>query len=306
MTTFSDLQILNALVRVSRRAGHLWPSQQEYRTLRDPATDPTVGTIVRRMNGWLAALERAGLADPTQAPTPPPVDLTEPVARPTNPWRWFSHEWDDAVAERMGRPLTEAQVRRMAANAITVAFWRNTVIEDMHSRGLFSEEMMFLFNAATSRLVDDLLQKGTAPVDVVAILGDRDRPVLPLDVSLGELFGARLAKLHAEQAASLVLWPEGLPLGAWVLDLGNPVDWWGTPWWPEVVALFSEWLDDPSRRPEYIRSIPEPPGDYHEALPVLQRAPDYLGVEWAGWFLECGLQAAVLPGRERWRAAGPA
>lgn len=224
-----------------------------------------------------------------------------------------------ALAELTDRHLSAdpEEVGQLAAVAVTYNGWRNTHLENLHAgdhpAGGFPDADMMRFNVATTRLIASHMRAD--PTDwqaLTAAVVDADR-VLPGGITLGELAGddydelahdiqtkletfavmeARQGRAHVHTAMAM--------LAAQLCR-----EWFGTPWWPDVVDIFIERLNDPEGdawRYED-RGAPEPASVAHRdgLRSGLADQPESLDDGGIYWCLNHGLSEAANAGLKRWR-----
>lgn len=196
-------------------------------------------------------------------------------------------------------PADLGVVLDLAAIGITNGVWRNSPLEDWHSQGRLGDGAMLRTNAATTKLVMELLDDfvaeelgwdETVQVDdfaavdpeasdelflaVLQTLADPDRG-LPDGRTLRDLAGDGLDELvdHMDGALGGIAGSAergGLDVALLRSALHGGLacpHWWGTPWWPDTVEAFVAYLDDPEHphwgkakgRDWYARLPPAPP-----------------------------------------------
>jgi hypothetical protein len=175
-------------------------------------------------------------------------------------------------------PDDAAVVMDLAAIGITNGTWRNSPLEDWHGAGRIHDGGMLRANVATTKLVrgilDDHLDDAFADAgegfvateDLAALDIDftdelfadmfewlsNPARVLPDGRTLGQLAGEELDELveHMDRAlggiaASAARHGLDFALHRAAVHGGLAcAHWWGTPWWPDVVAGFLVRLDD--------------------------------------------------------------
>lgn len=241
-------------------------------------------------------------------------------------------------------PNDAAVVLDLAAIGITNGTWRNSPLEDWHGEGRIHDGGMLRANVATTKLVrsilDDHLDNAFAYAgeelvatedlaeldsdftdelfaDVFQRLSDPDR-VLPDGRTLGQLAGKQLDELadHMDQALGGVAASaerRGLDFAAQraALHGGLACDhWWGTPWWPDVVAGFLARLEDPHHRHwgeagERYARLPAQPvevADRRRLGALLLNTPEALSEDAAEFCVTAGIRFVTEPVRA-WKAA---
>jgi hypothetical protein len=215
-------------------------------------------------------------------------------------------------------PEDADQLARLAAVAVTRQAWRDTHLEDLHAgdhpSGGFPDEDMMRFNIATTRLVAEHLR--TDPTDWQALadaIADPERE-LPDGITVAELAGDEYDKLADDiyrQVNTFAVIEEDhgrVHTQTMLAMLGAQMnrEWYGTPWWPQLVEVFIEWLDDPdSEAWEYADPLqPEPASvrDRAALKTTLIAKPEALDDDGIRWCWTHRLDAAANPGVERWRA----
>jgi hypothetical protein len=232
----------------------------------------------------------------------------------------------------------------LAAIGITNGSWRTSPLEDWHGAGRIHDGGMLRANVATTKLVssilDDQLKDPFADAgeelfatedlaaldsdftdelfaDVFERLSNPDR-VLPDGRTLGQLAGEALDELVDDMDRAL----GGIAASAERHGLDFALQraavhgglacahWWGTPWWPHIVAEFLVRLDDP-RHPhwgeasKWYLSLPTQPAevaDRRRLRALLLDAPEALSEEAAEFCVAAGLRFVTEPVRA-WRAA---
>ncbi|MGH8908817.1 MAG: hypothetical protein ACRD0K_20565 [Egibacteraceae bacterium] len=169
--------------------------------------------------------------------------------------------------ERVGiDPDDAATVLDLAAIGITNGAWRNGPVEDWHAQGRIRDGGMLRANVATTKLVHAVLETrlggvlDTAFSDelflaVFEALADPDR-VLPDGRTLCELAGEDLDELveHMDGALGAIAISaerRGVPFALLRAAAHGGLAcsrWWGTPWWPAIVAAFIARLPAPHPR----------------------------------------------------------
>jgi hypothetical protein len=240
------------------------------------------------------------------------------------------------LREQLGvDPNDAAVILDLAAIGITNGAWRNSPLEDWHSR--LSDGWMVRTNVATTKLVRSALDAqldeafpytgeelvATEELDEPAAefayelfvvvfewLSDPDR-VLPDGRTLRQLAGKELDKLvdHMDRtlggvAASAERHGLDFALQRAALHGGLACDhWWGTPWWPDIVAEFLVRLDDPQnghwrkggeRYAHLPRQAPEVV-DRRRLRALLLDAPDALSEDGAEFCVAAGIRSVTEP-----------
>lgn len=116
---------------------------------------------------------------------------------------------------------------------------------------------MMLFNIATFRVVSEQVGPDRCEWDALeAILTDPSR-VLPGGVTVGALAGSEFEHLvsdvpdvrNALSISRLIEQQRGFPFLLMLLALQAGMsnkEWYGSPWWPDIVNVFIELLDEPA------------------------------------------------------------
>jgi hypothetical protein len=241
-------------------------------------------------------------------------------------------------------PNDAALVLNLAAIGITNGTWRNSPLEDWHAAGRIHDGGMLRTNVATTKLVhgilDDHLDDAFAAAgeelvttedlaeldsdftdelfaDMFQRLSDPDR-VLPSGRTLGQLAGGELDELvdHMDRtlgrvAASAERLGLDFALQRAAVHGGLAcAHWWGTPWWPEIVAGFLARLDDPQHRHwgeggKWYVDLPAQPAevaDRRHLRPLLLDAPEALSEEAAEFCVTTGIGFVTEP-IQAWRGA---
>jgi hypothetical protein len=153
--------------------------------------------------------------------------------------------------------LDRAAIARLAAIGLTVQAWRNTSLEDLHAddhvTGRFSDSDMMRFNIATFRVVSEQVGPHRCEWDALeAMLTDPSR-VLPGGITVGALAGSEFERLvsdvhNALSISRLIEQRRGFSFLLMLLALQagtSNKEWYGSPWWPDIVNAFIELLDNP-------------------------------------------------------------
>lgn len=214
--------------------------------------------------------------------------------------------------------LDRAAIARLAAIGLTVQAWRNTSLEDLHAgdhvTGGFSDSDMMRFNIATFRVVSE--QVGLHRCEwgaLEATLTDPSR-VLPGGVTVGALAGSEFEHLvsdvrNALSISRLIEQRRGFSFLLMLLALQAGMsnkEWYGSPWWPDIVNVFIELLDDPEssawKYDEHREPIPSATSDRAALKEVLLEKPESLDDQAIYWCLKHGLsRSATFAGFARWR-----
>jgi hypothetical protein len=240
-------------------------------------------------------------------------------------------------------PNDAVVILNLAAIGITNGAWRNSQVENWHGDGRIYDGGMLRTNVATTKLVREVLDDHLG--EVVDDQGDvlfatEDLADLDSDLS-DELFldiferlsdpervlpdGRTLRQLAGEDLGGLVDHVD-LDLGAVAhgaerhgLDFALQraavhgglacARWWGTPWWPDIVAEFLARLDNPQHRHwgeaggRYARLPAQPPevADLHLLRALLLEAPEELSDEGAEFCVDAGIGYISEPIRA-WKA----
>lgn len=207
---------------------------------------------------------------------------------------------------------------RLAAIGLTLRAWRNTSLEDLHAgshpSGGFSDSQMMRFNIATFRVVCEYIEDERLDWSGLRVaLTDPDRE-LPGGTTVGTLCGKGFGRLaaDAEEALAVCEWIEqrrGFAYALMIPALQAGVSykgWYGSPWWPDVVDLFIELVDDPSssawKYDEHREAEPPEVSDRGPLKRTLLEVPESLDDESLYWCLDHGLgRQATFGGFARWR-----
>jgi len=207
---------------------------------------------------------------------------------------------------------------RLAAIGLTVQAWRNTSLEDLHAgdhvTGGFPDADMMRFNVATFRVVNELVGPGRCEWDALeAMLTDPGR-VLPGGVTVGALAGSEFEQLasdvrNALSISRLIEQRRGFSFLLMLLALQAGMsnkEWYGSPWWPDIVSVFIELLDDPAssawKYDEHRGPIPSAASDRAALAEALLEKPESLDDQAIYWCLKHGLsRSATFAGFARWR-----
>jgi hypothetical protein len=241
-------------------------------------------------------------------------------------------------------PNDAPAVLDLAAIGITNGTWRNSPLEDWHGAGRIRDGGMLRANVATTKLVRSVLgdhlddtfadagEEFIATKDFAALdtdfiddlfadmfewLSDPGR-VLPDGRTLGQLAGEDLEELvdHMDRALGGIAASaerHGLDLALQRAAVHGGLacaHWWGTPWWPGIVAEFLTRLDDP-RHPhwgegsKWYLGLPTQPAevaDRRSLHALLLNDPESLSEDAAEFCIEAGIRFVTEPVRA-WRAA---
>jgi hypothetical protein len=232
----------------------------------------------------------------------------------------------------------------LAAIGITNGTWRNSPLEDWHGESRIHDGGMLRTNVATTKLVrsvlddhlggvfaeagevlaatEDLAELDTEFSDelfaaVFEWLADPDR-VLPDGRTLGELAGKQLDELvdHMDGALGGIAASaerHGLDFALQRAALHGGLactHWWGTPWWPDIVAGFLARLDDPQHPHwgeggKWYADLPAQPAEVADRRclrALLLDAPEALSEDAAEFCVDAGIRFVVEPLRA-WKAA---
>jgi hypothetical protein len=168
----------------------------------------------------------------------------------------------------------------------------NTSLEDLHAgdhvTGGFPDSDMIRFNIATFHLVSEQVGPDRCEWDALeAMLTDPSR-VLPGGVTIGALAGSEFEHLvsdvrNALSISRLIEQRRGFPFLLMVLALQAGMsnkEWYGSPWWPDIVNMFIELLDDPAssawKYDEHREPVPSAASDRAALEEVLLEKPESL------------------------------
>jgi hypothetical protein len=214
--------------------------------------------------------------------------------------------------------LDGVAMAQLAAIGLTVQAWRNTSLEDLHAgdhvAGGFSDADMMRFNIATFRVVSERVGPDRCEWDALgAMLTDPGR-VLPGGVTVGVLAGGEFEQLASDvrkalSISRLIEQRRGFPFLVMLLALQagtSNKEWYGSPWWPDIVSVFIELLDDPAssawKYDEHREPIPSVASDRAVLAEALLEKPESLDDEVIYWCLKHGLsRSATFAGFARWR-----
>jgi len=202
--------------------------------------------------------------------------------------------------------LDRVAMTRLAAIGLTVQAWRNTSLEDLHAgdhvTGGFPDSDMMRFNIVTFRVVREQVGPDRCEWDALeAMLTDPGR-VLPSGVTVGALAGSEFEHLasdvrNALSISRLIEQRRGFPflLSLLALQAGmSNKEWYGTPWWQDVVNVFIELLDDPVssawKYDEHREAAPPAASDRAALAEVLLEKPESLDDQATFWCLKHGLR----------------
>jgi hypothetical protein len=240
-------------------------------------------------------------------------------------------------------PNDAAIILNLATIGITNGAWRNSPVEDWHADGRIHDGGMLRSNVATTKLVREVLNDHLGEVhdegevlfatedladvdsdlsdelflDIFERLSDPDRG-LPDGRTLRHLAGGDLQGLvdHMDRtlggiAASAERHGLDFALQRAAVHGGLACrHWWGTPWWPDIVAEFLARLDNPKHQhwgkdgDWYARLPAQPPevADRRVLRALLLDAPEELSEDGAEFCVEAGIGFVHEPIRA-WRAA---
>jgi hypothetical protein len=241
-------------------------------------------------------------------------------------------------------PNDAAVILNLAAIGITNGAWRNSQVEDWHGDGRIYDGGMLRTNVATTKLVREALDDHLGDVfddegdvlfatedfadldsdlsnelflDIFERLSDPER-LLPDRRTLRQLAGEDLDRLvdHMDRtlggiAASAERHGLDFALQRAAVHGGLACTrWWGTPWWPDIVAEFLARLDNPQHRhwgeagERYARLPAQPPevADRRLLRALLLEAPEELSEEGAEFCVDAGIGYISEPIRA-WKAA---
>lgn len=163
------------------------------------------------------------------------------------------------IREQTGLDLAAdaEQIARLAAIAVTRQAWRDTHLENLHAgdhpSGGIPDAQMMRINVVTTRLVArHFLSEET---DWFALCDDVVDPnrVLPGGMTVGELAGEEYDELAGSIRAKVSMFASmeqrfgraRTHAGLAYLAAMTCREWYGTPWWSDVVDVFIESLADP-------------------------------------------------------------
>lgn len=229
-------------------------------------------------------------------------------------------ELSSRLDEHLGLRLEDdgPAMAQLAAIGLTLEAWRNTSLEDLHAgdhpSGGFPDADMMRFNIATFRVLSERITADRIDWDALrTALTDPDR-VLPGGVTVGELAGDEFEELASDSQRVLagcrrIEQERGFAYLLTFLALRAGLsykDWYGSPWWPDVVDLFIELLADSSssawKYDEDREAEPPQVADRQTLAKVLLEAPESLDDDSIYWCLKHGLdRQATFGGFARWR-----
>jgi hypothetical protein len=207
----------------------------------------------------------------------------------------------------------------LAAIGLTVQAWRNTSLEDLHAgdhvNGGLPDSDMMRFNIATFRVVKEHVAPDRCEWDALqAALTDPDR-ILPGGSTVGALAGGEFEQLasdvrNALSISRLIERQRGFPFLRTLLAVQagtSNKEWYGSPWWQDVVKVFIELLDDPAssawKYDERYEPVPPAACDRTVLAEALLEKPESLDDQAIFWCLKHGLsRSATFAGFARWRA----
>jgi hypothetical protein len=211
-----------------------------------------------------------------------------------------------------------SDMMNLAAIGLTIRAWRNTSLEDLHAgshpSGGFSDAEMMRSNIATFRVVRDRIESDRFDWEALRIaLTDPERE-LPGGVTVGQLCRHEFERLAADSEEALAISErterrKGFPylLSVYALQAGiSYKDWFGSPWWPDVVDRFLELINDPAssawRYDENREVEPREVSNREHLQRALLGAPESLDDDTIYWCLGHGLsRVASFGGFARWR-----
>lgn len=214
--------------------------------------------------------------------------------------------------------LDRAEIAQLAAIGLTVQAWRNTSLEDLHAGDNvtegFPDSDMMRFNIATFRVVSEQVGPDRCEWDALeAILTDPSR-VLPGGVTVSALAGSEFEHLVSDvptalSISRLIEQQRGFPFLLMLLALQAGMsnkEWYGSPWWPDIVNVFIELLDDPASTAweydEHREPVPSAASDRAALEEMLLEKPESLDDQAIYWCLKHGLsRLATFAGFARWR-----
>ncbi len=211
------------------------------------------------------------------------------------------------------------EMAQLAAVGLTVQAWRNTSLEDLHASdhpsGGFPDSQMMRFNIATFQLVSRHVTADAFDWPRLrAALTDPDR-VLPGGITVGELAGGAFDLLAHDIRAALAAARSlerraGTQYLIALLALRGGVsykEWYGSPWWPDVVEMFIESLTDRAsaawRYDKYANTEPPAVRNRKTLAAILREAPQNLQEDAIHWCQVHGLSRhATFGGYAQWRS----
>lgn len=224
------------------------------------------------------------------------------------------------VSEQLGLDVDRdrPEMNQLAAIGLTIRAWRNTSLEDLHAgshpSGGFPDSQMMRFNIATFRVVSKCIEDDRFDWSGLRIaLTDPSRE-LPGALTVAELCGEEFEQLAADihEALEISEWTEqrrGFPYLLTVFAMRAGIsykDWYGSPWWRDVVELFLELINDPTssawKYDEHREAEPREVADRESLMRVLLEEPESLDDDSIYWCLAHGLShQATFGGFARWR-----
>ncbi len=210
------------------------------------------------------------------------------------------------------------EMQQLAAIGLTLRAWRNTSLEDLHAgshpSGGFPDSQMMRFNIATTRVVSGYIEDGQFDWSGIrTALTNPDRE-LPGGLTVGGLCGEEFESLAADidDALAIVERTEQRRGSTYVLTVLavqagiSYKDWYGSPWWSDVVERFIELVNDPTssawKYDEHREAEPHEVADRESLKRVLLEAPESLDDDSIYWCLAHGLsRQAAFGGFARWR-----
>lgn len=226
------------------------------------------------------------------------------------------------IREQTGLDLAaEAErIARLAAVAVTRQAWRDTHLENLHAgdhpSGGIPDAQMMRFNIVTTRLVaGHVLSEETDWLALYREVADPDR-LLPGDITVAELAGEEYDELADSIEAKLSTFASmeerfgraRTHAGLAYLAVMTCREWYGTPWWSDVVDVFIESLADPHseawryddpRGPE-----PASVADRDALRAALLSEPESLDDDGIYWCIDHGLGRVSEDALDRFRQRG--
>lgn len=226
----------------------------------------------------------------------------------------------DFAREQLGLDidLDRTAMAKLAAIGLTMHTWRNTSLENLHAGdhpgGGFPDAHMMRYNIVTFRVVSEHVGADSFDWDALRIaLTSRDR-MLPGGLTVGMLAGDEFKRLASDARTAIrvsqqIEQQRGFAYLLTLLALQAGIsykEWYGSPWWRDIVDVFVELLADPTssawKYDEHHAVEPAAVSDRASLARVLVETPESLDDDSIYWCLAHGLsRQATFGGFARWR-----